>query len=92
METFAKYLILLPFWAFAAQLYFYAITQEGVRKQQGCQRLGIVYLTVGIVSLVFRQAVYVASGLILIMLGLRLISHGLDRINKDRFIDRYKDE
>lgn len=92
MESFAKYLLLVPFWVFGAQLYCYAVTQEGVRKQEGCQRLGILYITAGIVSLVFREALYVASGLMLIMLGLRLVSYGLDRINKDTFIDRYKDD
>lgn len=92
MESFVKYLLLLPVWVIGAQLYCYAVAQEGTRKQEGCQRLGILYITAGIVSLVLREAVYVVSGLVLIMLGLRLVSHGLDRINKDRFIDRYKVE
>jgi len=92
MESFVKYLLLLPVWIFGAQLYCYAVTQEGTRKQEGCQRLGILYITAGIVSLAFREALYVVSGLVLIMLGLRLVSHGLDRINKDTFIDRYKED
>ncbi len=92
MESFVKYLLLLLLWVFGAQIYFYAVTQEGVQRQEGCRKLGILYITGGVVSLVFREAPYVVSGLVLIMLGLRLVSYGLDRLNKDTFIDRYKDD
>ena len=90
MESFVKYLVMLPFWVFGAQLYCFAANLEGVQRQEGCQKLGILYITVGIVSLVFREVLFVVSGLILIMFGLRLVSYGLDRIDKKNFIDRYK--
>jgi len=89
MESFVKYLLLVLLWVFGAQLYSFAVTLEGVEKQEGCQKLGILYITIGIVSLALREALPVVSGLVLIMLGLRLVSHGLDRINKKTFIDRY---
>lgn len=92
METFLKYLVMVPFWIFGAQLYCFAASLEGVQRQEGCQKLGILYITVGIVSLVFREALFVVSGLMLIMLGLRLVSYGLDRIDKKTFIDRYKSD
>ena len=92
MESFVKYLLLLPLWAFCAQLYCFAANLKGVQRQEGCQKLGILYITAGIVSLVFREMLFVVSGLMLIMLGLRLVSYSLDRIDKKTFIDRYKED
>jgi len=92
MESFLKYLLLLFLWVFGVQLYCFAVNQKGVQRQDGCQKLGILYITVGIVSLVFRNMQLVMSGFILIMLGLRLVSYGLDRIDKKRFIDRYSED
>jgi hypothetical protein len=92
MESFVKYLLLLLLWVFGAQLYCFAASLEGVQRQEGCQKLGIIYITAGIVCLVFREMLFVVSGLMLMMLGLRLVSYGLDRIDKNTFIDRYKEE
>jgi len=92
MESFLKFLLLLVLWAFGAQLYCFAASLEGVQRQEGCQKLGILYITAGIVSLVFREMLFVVSGLMLIMLGLRLVSYSLDRIDKKTFIDRYKQD
>jgi hypothetical protein len=92
MESFLKYLLLLPIWVFGAQLYCFTASLEGVQRQEGCQKLGILYITAGIVSLVFREMLFVVSGLMLIMLGLRLVSYSLDRIDKKTFIDRYKED
>jgi hypothetical protein len=92
MESFVKYLLLLILWVFGAQLYFFAVSQEGVQRQEGCLKLGILYITAGIVSLVLREMFFVLSGFMLIMLGLRLVSYGLDRIDKKTFIDRYKED
>ena len=89
MESFVKYLLLLLLWVFGVQLYSFAANLEGVEKQKGCQNLGILYITAGIVSLAFRQTLFVVSGFMLIMLGVRLVSHGLDRIGKNIYIDRY---
>jgi hypothetical protein len=92
MESFVKYLLLVFLWVFGAQLYCFAASLEGVQKQQGCQNLGICYITAGIVCLFFRELLFVISGFMLIMLGMRLVSYGLDRIDKKTFIDRYKGE
>ena len=71
------------------QFYAYSISLSGHAKQASCLKLGIVYVTLGIVSLVFRNLPVAIAGIILIMMGLRLIAHGLDRIDKKIFIDRY---
>jgi len=89
MGMFLKYLFFLLFWVISSQIYCFAVHQTGVQKQEGCQKLGILYLTIGIMSLVSRTMLSVVSGFILIMLGLRLLSYSLDRINKTTFIDRY---
>ena len=92
MESFVKYLLLLFLWVFGVQLYSFAASLEGVEKQKGCQNLGIIYITAGIVSLVFRETLFVVSGFMLMMLGMRLVSHGLDRIGKNKYIDRYDED
>ncbi len=74
------------------QLYAYAVTRTGLHKQQTCQGLGIAFCTFGMVSFVFRTPAFIFGGLLLIMLGLRLIANGLDRMNKSIFIDRYSDD
>lgn len=84
-----KLFIILPVFL---QLYFFAVTSKGVEKQKRCQRFGIVYTTIGMCSLIFQQIHLVIGGLILIMLGFKLISHGLDRIDKKTFITQYDDD
>ena len=71
------------------QLYAYSVSLKGLEKQYACQRLGVTYLTLGVLSFVIRTPSVIIAGFILIMMGLRLIAHGLDRINKTTFIDRY---
>ena len=92
MASFVKYLLLLILWVFGAQIYFFAVSLKGVKRQEACQTLGIIYITAGIVSLVFRQVLFVVSGFVLIMLGMRLVSYGLDRIDKKKHIDRFEDD
>ena len=88
MKAYLMYVLLLPFWVLCVQFSFHALSLKGLEKQNECQRLGIFFTTVGIVSLVSRDMVFAVSGLILIMLGLRMISIGLDRLDKKTFIDR----
>jgi hypothetical protein len=92
MQSYVKYILLLPLGVICMQFYCHAVAQKGVEKQYECRTLGILYASVGIVSLVTRDVCYVMSGLVLIMLGLRLMAHGLDRIDKRVFIDRYEKE
>ena len=91
MLSILKYVLLLPFWAICTQFYFHAIAQKAEQKQQECRAVGIIFTSIGIVSLVSRDIIFGISGLILIMLGLRMIAYGLDRIDKKVFIDRYEE-
>ncbi len=74
------------------QFYAFTVSRKAKEKQDKCQLLGVFYFTIGTFLLVFRSAAGVIAGLILIMLGLRLIAYGLDRIDKKIFIDRYTDD
>jgi hypothetical protein len=86
-----KLLALLPLLIGLLQMYNYAVTKSGVERQKNCRGFGITCITVGIVSLVFRSVPLTVAGLILIMMGLRLVAHGLDRLDKTVYIDRYQE-
>ncbi len=47
----------------------------------------IACTTIGIVSLASRDILFVLSGLVLMMLGIRMMAISLDRIYKEAFID-----
>jgi hypothetical protein len=72
-------------------MYSYAVSRQGEEKQRTCRGLGILLFSLGIVSLVSRDFLFVCSGFILMMIGFRLIAHGLDRLDKKVFIDRYSE-
>lgn len=74
------------------QFYTFSVSRKGVDKQNKCQQLGIFYTSLGTVLLVYQDAPTVVTGLILIMMGLRLIAHGLDRLDKKTYIDHYADD
>lgn len=84
-----QYLTLIMVLTLCYQFYRFTIYHEGKARQTKCQSLGIVFATLGILGLAFHSIPFVFGGLILIMLGLRLIAYSLDRINKSIFIDRY---
>jgi hypothetical protein len=84
-----KFLILLPFFAMIYQIYSYAVTRQKEERQSVCRGLGIVLFSFGTVSMVSRDYLLVFTGLILMMIGFRLIAHGLDRLDKKVFIDSY---
>ena len=86
---YVKYLILLPCFALIYQMYSYAVSRQGEEKQRVCRGYGILLFSLGIVSLVSRDFFFVSSGFILMMIGFRLIAHGLDRLDKKVFIDSY---
>lgn len=92
MVDFIEAAILLPVLALLYQYYRYSVIKRGVAKQKSCQALGIAYCTLGIISLAFHSIAFVLAGLLLLMFGLRLIAHSLDRIDKKIFIDRYDDQ
>jgi hypothetical protein len=74
------------------QMYNFAVRKKGEEKQRACRIFGIICTTAGIACLIYRTVFCTFSGLILIMMGLRLIAHGLDRLNKTVFIDRYEED
>ena len=92
MAPFFQLLILIPILVICYQIYAFSSSRTGVDKQKRCQNLGIAYITLGILSLIERQLLFALFGIILIMLGLRLMAKGLDRIDKKVFIDCYKEE
>ena len=87
MQQYLMYVLLLPFWVLCVQFAFHAIGRDGVKKQEECRTLGIAFTTIGIVSLASRDVLFAVSGLVLIMLGLRMLAISLDRIDKKTFID-----
>ncbi len=89
---FLKLVFVMPVLIVLVQMYNFAVARKGVEKQKTCRALGIACTTVGIVCLIFRTVSSSFAGLLLIMMGLRLISHGLDRLNKTVFIDRYHED
>ena len=84
-----KLLALVTILAVIYQIYSYAVTRHREEKQRACRGLGIALFSIGVVTLVTRDLILVFSGIFLMMLGLRLIAHSLDRIDKKIFIDRY---
>lgn len=92
MVQYIEYLCLAAMGIVFYQFYAYSVSLTGVEKQSSCQRLGTVFITLGVVSFAFRNPPLVIAGIILIMMGLRLLAHGLDRLNKKTFIDRYDAE
>ncbi len=88
---FVKLIVLLPLVAVLFQMYNYAVTRKGIERQRVCRGLGILLLSVGTVNLVFRDYLFVFAGLILMMIGFRLVAHGLDRLDKKIYIDTYND-
>ena len=89
MHTYLEILATLPVMVICYQLYAYSANSQGVARQRRLLRLGIAFMTMGITALVTREPTFVFLGLILIMMGLRLMAKGLDRLDKKIFIDRY---
>ena len=80
---------MLPIMAICYQLYAYAASSPGEARQRRSRKLGVVYMTLGITALIPREPAFVFLGLVLIMMGFRLLAKGLDRLEKKVFIDRY---
>lgn len=88
MHTFVEIIILIPLLILCFQMYHFSVSSKGVQKQDRCQRLGIVFMTFGIVALVFKTVPIVSFGLVMMMFGFSLISKGLDRLDKSIYIDQ----
>ncbi|BCS52279.1 hypothetical protein [Geobacter sp. SVR] len=70
------------------QLYCFSVTRKGFDRQRRCLVLGVLYLTLGSVGLVCGFPLAIGA-CVLLMMGLRLASYGLDRMDKQIYIDRY---
>jgi hypothetical protein len=92
MKYFIENIFLLSLLIVFYQFYTYSVSRKALEKQSSCQKLGIVYSTLGVLCLVIHDVSFVVAGFILTMLGLRLIAHGLDRIDKKIFIDRLDED
>lgn len=92
MNVYVQGFVLIPFVVLMFQFYLWIISLKGAERQRHCRALGITYTTLGTVCLLFRTLSLAVVGLILFMLGLRLIAHGLDRMNKTIFIDRLDED
>lgn len=89
MNIYVECFVMIPFVIVSLQFYSWIVSLEGVEKQRHCKALGITYTTLGTVGFMFRSLPLAIVGMILFMLGMRLIAHGLDRLNKSVFIDRF---
>ena len=86
MHSFVEIVIIVPLLILCFQLYYFSVNSKGIQKQDRCQKLGIVFMTFGIVTLVFRTVPIVSFGLVMMMFGFSLISKGLDRLDKSIYI------
>jgi hypothetical protein len=92
MLPYFQLLILIPLLVICYQIYAFSSSRKGEDRQNRCQKLGIVYTVIGILSLIERTTIFAFFGLIMIMFGFRLMARGLDRMDKKIFIDRYNSE
>jgi hypothetical protein len=92
MESLIELFAAVPLLVISYQMYGYSASGGGEERQKRCRQLGIVFMTMGIVALIFRSPVSVCTGLILMMLGFRLLAKGLDRQNKTTYIDRFDED
>jgi Na+/phosphate symporter len=89
MNIYVKCFVMIPFVVIMIQFYLWIVSLKGLEKQKHCRALGVTYTTLGTVCFLFRTLPLAIVGLILFMLGMRLIAHGLDRLDKSIFIDRF---
>ena len=92
MNIYVQCFVVIPFMVVMVQFYWWIVSLKGLERQKHCRVLGVIYTTLGTVCFTFRTLPLAIVGLLLFMLGLRLIAHGLDRIGKTIFIDRLDDD
>lgn len=78
-------LTILAFLVLCYQGFSYVTSLTGKKRRDSCRQLGIFYLILGICSFISRSAPVVFTGIILLMMGLRLMAHGLVRHGKTGF-------
>lgn len=92
VNVFWKLFVVVPFVVVSLQFYSWIVSLKGLERQRHCRALGITYATVGTVAFVFRSLPFAVIGLVLFMLGLRLMAHGLERVDKTIFIDQLDED
>lgn len=92
MQSYLESLIILPLLVGCYQLYSYSVNGKGREKQERCQGLGIVFMTLGIMALAFKSVPFAFFGLVLMMFGFRVLAKGLDRLDKKIFIDQCEED
>lgn len=92
MQSYLESLIILPLLLVCYQLYSYSVNGKGREKQERCQGLGIVFMTLGIMALAFKSVPFAFFGLVLMMFGFRVLAKGLDRLDKKIFIDQCEED
>lgn len=92
MNVYLQCFLAVPFVAVMFQFYMWIISLRGVERQNHCRALGITYTTVATLCFFFRSLPMALVGLILFMLGMRLLAYSLDRLDKKVFIDRVDDD
>jgi len=78
-------LAVLAFLILSFQGYSYVTTRTGKNRRDACRQLGIFFFVLGICAFVVRSAPVTFAGLILLMMGMRLMAHGLVRHGKTGF-------
>ena len=56
MNIYVESMIILPFLVFSYQLYSFSARGEGVIRQERCLKVGVFFMTSGIMALVFKLA------------------------------------
>jgi hypothetical protein len=92
MRSYIEFLIILPLLVVCYQLYFFSVHSTGRKQQDRCQKLGIAFMTLGIMALILKSIPTVFFGFTMMMFGFRLIAKGLDRLDKKIFIDKFEDD
>lgn len=89
MKELIELAVAIPSFVIIYQFYSYAVSSKGEERQKKCLTLGVVFSTLGVTGLALQSVVTVFGGIILMMIGFRLLAYGLDRIDKKVFIDHF---
>jgi hypothetical protein len=92
MKEIIEFAVLVPLFVIFYQFYSYSVSSKGEARSKKCLTCGIAFSTLGITGLAFQSIITVFGGVILIMMGFRLLAYGLDRVDKKVFIDRFDDD
>lgn len=92
MRSYIEIMVIIPLLVLCYQFYSFSASSEGQKRQERSRKLGVVLMTLGITALAYRSVPFAFFGIILMMFGFRLIAKGLDRLDKNIFIDRCEED